>query len=318
MIETPSTPLLGLRMRSSRSCPPTRSETETPDHAQVVQVMMQQDSGIYLCRDYLGRRIPNDTSPEACPQDDIVDAVCREKMCEWSYRVCDHFHTGREVVAISFSYLDRFIDKCSCDRTTFKLAAMTTLYMATKIFNSRQITICSLAELSRGEFEMSHIAEMEAMILQTLEWRMHPPTSQCFINHVHHLLPCTGQVSSAIYERANFFAELALYDYSFVARERSLITVAALMNAMEGMDESMISGEQQRCFLKDLQDSFGIVYSEEVVETIRNRLWYVYSMSAQYKEDDIITPQSLKDTPQKECMGSDMTSVSRSPVSVRQ
>lgn len=317
MIQTPPTPLLGLRMRSSRSSPPT-GPAETPDYADRVQVMMQQDSGVYLCRDYLGRRIPKDESSEA-PPEDIVDAVCREKMCEWSYRVCDHFHTGREVVAISFSYLDRFMDKYSCDRTTFKLAAMTTLYMATKIFNSRQITICSLAELSRGEFEMSHIAEMETIILQTLEWRMHPPTSQCFINHIHHLLPCTGQVSSAIYQRANFFAELALYDYSFVARERSLITVAALMNAMEGMDESMISSEQQQCFLKDLQGSFGLVYSEELIETIRNRLWYVYSMSAQYKEDDVITPQTLKETtPQKECVGSDMSSVSHSPVSVRQ
>ena len=317
MIETPPTPLLGLRMRSSRSYPPTRS-AETPDHAERVQVMMKQDSGVYLCRDYLGRRTPKGSSPETCPPDDIVDAVCREKMCEWSYRVCDHFHTGRQFVAISFSYLDRFLDKCSCDRTTFKLAAMTTLYMATKIFNSQQITICSLAELSRGEFEMSDIAEMENMILQTLEWRMHPPTPQCFINHIHHLLPCTDQVSSAIYQRANFFAELALYDYSLVARERSLITVAALLNAMEGMDESMISGEQQRCFLKDLQDSFGLGYSEDLVETIRNRLWYVYSMSAQYQEDDIITPQALKETPQKECMGSDMSSVSRSPVCVRQ
>ena len=60
-----------------------------------------------------------------------VDAVCREKMCEWSYRVCDHFHVPRDMVAISFSYLDRFLDRCQCDRTTFKLAAMTTLYMAT-------------------------------------------------------------------------------------------------------------------------------------------------------------------------------------------
>jgi hypothetical protein len=281
--------------------------------------MMQQDSGVYLCRDYLKRRMPQAASPEACPPEDtIVDAVCREKMCEWSYRVCDHFHSGREVVAISFSYLDRFIDKCSCDRTTFKLAAMTTLYMATKIFNTRQITICSLAELSRGEFEMSHIADMEAIILQTLEWRMHPPTSQCFINHIHHLLPCTDQVSSAIYQRANFFVELALYDYSFVTRERSLITIAALMNAMEGMDDSMISPEQQLRFLKDLQFSFGLVYSEEIIETSRNRLWYVYSTSAQYKEDDIITPQALKETHEKECTGSDVSSVSHSPVSVRQ
>ena len=325
MISSPSVPVLGLRMRSSR----VMAAMDTNETVDRVKVMMRQDSSTYLCRDYLARRItkenasPANDSTEAseCPDvvcEDIVDAVCREKMCEWSYRVCDHFHAAREIVAISFSYLDRFIDRCSCDRTAFKLAAMTTLYMATKIFNGRQITISSLAELSRGEFEMSHIAEMEVIILQTLGWRLHPPTVQCFINELSPLLPSrNGLVTAAILQRATFFAELALYDYSFVARERSLIAIAALLNAMEGMDESTISKAQQMDFLESLNKAFGLRYHFDLVEMIRNRLWYVYSMSAQYKEDDVIAPHTIKESPGKIELGRETSSqVSQSPVSV--
>jgi hypothetical protein len=326
-------------MRSSRASPPVDSDISC-DSVERVRVMMEQDGTAYRCRDYLDRRTvttmsspsnrPKDdatsvidgTSTRECPPlatEELVDAVCREKMCEWSYRVCDHFHTGREIVAISFSFLDRFIDRCSCDRTAFKLAAMTTLYLATKIFNSRQITISSLAELSRGEFEMAHIQEMEGIILQTLGWRLHPTTPQCFINALYGHLPVPrGPVATAIYQRAVFFAELSMYDYNFVSKERSLIAIAALLNAMEGMDEAVVSKEQRGAFLNAIHGMYGMSFPLEHVENARNRLWYVYSMSAQYKEDDVISPHAIKQSPNKHLMESEVSTglIQSSPVCV--
>jgi hypothetical protein len=255
-----------------------------------------------------------------------VDAVCREKMCEWSYRVCDHFHTGREVAAVSFSYLDRFVDRCSCDRSAFKLAAMTTLYMATKIYGSHRVTISSLAELSRGEFEMSHISEMETIILQTLGWRLHPPTAQCFIDSFYSYLPVPrGPISVAIYERAIFFAELVLYDYAFVTKKRTLLALASMMNAMEGMDESTVSNQQQRSFVDIIRTNFKLEFTEDEIEAVRNRLWYVYSMSAQYREDDLaaaLSSSSSSDVMMKDVRskmhfeGERSSTPSSSPVSV--
>lgn len=312
-------------MRSSRHAP-SAEFSERCDHLDRVKVMVQQDQTAYVCADYLGRRsgkeISNCTLSEFAEYEprvdlDNVDAICREKMCEWSYRVCDHFNAGREVVAISFSFLDRFIDKCSCDRSAFKLAAMTTLYMATKIFGSNRVTISSLAELSRGEFEMSHISEMEFIILETLSWRLNPPTAQCFINSFFNYLPAPhGPVSVAIYQRATFFVELSLYDYAFVTKERTLVALAALMNAMEGMDEAAVSNQQQQEFADILRVTFDLQFSREAVETVRNRLWYVYTMSAQYKEDDALTPDLVKKELPRPHVSGEPSSPSSSPVSV--
>eukprot|EP00536_Pseudo-nitzschia_multiseries_P006023 jgi/Psemu1/255028/estExt_Genewise1Plus.C_1240031 len=277
--------------------------TEDCDRIDRVKAMLHKCESTYSCSDYIRRRSRkerNSDFPELVvdPHAGKLDTVCREKMCEWSYRVCDHFRTGREIVAVSMSYLDRFVDKCTCDRSAFKLAAMTTLYMANKIYGGPQaISIGALAELSRGEFERSHISEMEAIILKTLEWRLHPPTAQCFIDSFFRYLPLpsSGSLPHAIYRRAMFFAELSVYDFAFVSKPRSLIAVASLVNAMEGM-ESSVSEDQQFGFLETIQRIFQLPFSTDAIEAVRNRLWYVYSMSAQCKEDNAIAGVSATTT----------------------
>jgi len=328
-------PQLGLRMTNSGIVGHPSEFSEGCDHGDRVKAMLALSQSTYSCSDYIGRRSKEISHchaygpvrtplPEHAIDHDKLDTVCREKMCEWSYRVCDHFQTGREIVAVSFSYLDRFVDKCSCDRSAFKLAAMTTVYMANKIYGGpHTLTIGALAELSRGEFEMSHISEMEVIILQTLAWRLHPPTTQCFINSFFNYvcIPSDGPMSMAVYRRAIFFAELSLYDYAFAIRERSLLAAASLMNAMEGMDN--ITLEQQNTFLDVINLRFDLKYNAEMVETVRNRLWYIYSMSAQYKEDDSMAvgaPSNLvkKETPKKTNYSAGESSSGRSisPVSV--
>lgn len=304
-----SSPLLGLRMENRGAAAPPTDFSEGCDHVDRVRAMMGLSESVYSCSDYIGQRAVKESNPchnqLAIPEypvnHDKVDTVCREKMCEWSYRVSDHFKMSREIVAVSFSYLDRFVEKCDCDRSAFKLAAMTTLYMANKIYGGpHTLTIGALADLSRREFETSHISEMESIILKTLAWRLHPPTIQCFIDSFYHYIsvPCNGFISTALYRRARFFAELAIYDYAFVSEDRSLLAIASLINAMEGMENIPI--EQETYFLDAINTAFDLKHTTDDVERARNRLWYIYSMSAQYKEDDAISEGSSSSNDQKE------------------
>lgn len=287
-------PLLNLRMKSARSSPP--SKQEEADVVDRIGIMLRQETSTYACKDYLLRRklenptdkYTTESSDDDCPElvNEEVDSLCREKMIEWSFRIVDHFHASRDIVAIAFSYLDKFVDLCSCDRSAFKLAAMTCLYIATKLFNAREISVNSLAQLSRGEFDAAHILEMELIVLKTLRWRLHPPTVQCFINALYGILPSSSTaVTRAIHQRATFFAELALFDYSFVAQPRSAIAIAALLNAMEGMNESIVPMAEQLRFVQTLRDSLKLDHSEAKVDSIRNRLWFIYSQSLQYQAD---------------------------------
>ena len=51
----------------------------------------------------------DDYPPSLIPEED-VDAIYRLKMSQWSYRIIDYFGVSREIIAIAFDYLDRFID----------------------------------------------------------------------------------------------------------------------------------------------------------------------------------------------------------------
>jgi hypothetical protein len=296
-------------------------EESCDEITQRLGVMSRQD-GEYKCRDYLKRRGTRQLLEinELVKTDDEIDAVCREKMCEWSYKVADHFGTSREIVSFAFSFLDRFVDKIMCDRTAFKLAAMTSLYMATKIFNSKQISIASLADLSRGEFDIHNIAEMERIILSTLNWRLNPPTTQSFIAYLCELLPDNDEhVVETIYKQANFFAELAVFDYTFVSDERSFVAVACILSAMEAIDESGTEYQAlRRSFLSTIHSSVAVDLPLDKLDDAQARLWYLFSCSAQDDDDKGLMRATARSPVRKDMQKANHESTAHhSPVSVQ-
>lgn len=95
-----------------------------------------------------------------------INEVWREKICEWSYQVIDHFDFSREVVSVSIHYLDRFLATTPVNKKLFQLVAMTALYLAIKIHEPANLTMKSMIELSRGYFSPAQMAEMEMAILR--------------------------------------------------------------------------------------------------------------------------------------------------------
>ena len=289
-------PLLSLRMKPSESHL-VPFEIDQEGSTDKLAVMTSQDRE-YRCRDYFGRRsaaksmhtLSPTSTTQINPMDDTPDSICREKMVEWSYRVCDHFHTKREIVAYAFSFLDRFVDRCHCDRKAFKLAAMTALYMATKIFNQQQMSLSSISELSRGEFAIQHIAEMESIMLQTLKWRMNPPIVQSFIRILLPLIVLreSPRVMMNLCDRAVFFAELAVFDYSLITEDRYILAIACILNAAESMDETLLQQSGPLQILANLQSNHCLDPDMEALRHCQGRLWILYGTSAQLNEGDIL------------------------------
>ena len=209
-MDAPPSPILGLRMKENTFCHKLLSGKTEVMVKEEVKVLMTQDLKVYKCEEYqTSKEAPlDDDDSDDCPslvrddvsskddsssedlESDIIDGACREKLCEWMFRVVDHFHHPREIVSVAFSYLDRFINKYYCNQKAYKLAAMTSLYLAAKMFTNlrRRITIKALANLSRGEFDVTDIEQMELLILKGLKWRLNPPTAQSFINSWYGLL----------------------------------------------------------------------------------------------------------------------------------
>jgi len=95
-----------------------------------------------------------------------INEVWREKICEWSYQVIDHFDFSREIVSIAVSYLDRYLSRRPVNKKHFQLLAMSCLYLAIKLFEPGTVSMKSMIELSRGYFLVEHMAEMEMSVLR--------------------------------------------------------------------------------------------------------------------------------------------------------
>jgi Cyclin, N-terminal domain/Cyclin, C-terminal domain len=233
-----------------------------------IKAMRKQEQTTYTCSDYL-----KDNEKRLRKAKKPVDEDCRVKMCEWCYQVVDFCKFRRETVAISMSFLDRYLGTSQgryalLDRKDYQLVAMTTLYMAIKLHEPLEMETSLLADLSRGCYNEMEITKMEQSILDALNWRIQGPTVLSFVQHFLALLPDTVHpaVATAVMDYARFQTELATPDYNLVSCPHSHVALAAILNAVEGMDRSMLSLRAQGAFLRSVEKFSGIL-REDVEET---------------------------------------------------
>lgn len=259
-------------------------------------LLQQEASGNYNCADYLSLNAWQQTSVyqlmkkqkfdhvahHSVSSNARIDEYCREQIVEWSFRVVDYFRIDREVVAMSMSFLDRFLARCRCDRTSFKLAATTTLHLAVKLlYPCKLADLGILSDLSRGEFDMKDVCEMETHVLHALSWNLHPPTTVAFASILldYFFASRVVHLSSAdlddIYDVSLFFCELSVCDYYFVQMRPSIIALSSILNALEGM-----FGPQNN-LAPEIVNATRELFYFPVTDTsgARNRLWELYERS---------------------------------------
>ena len=218
---------------------PDHVKDDVPDR---IAIMLIQEENEYSCFDYLAA---NEVVRRKAAKP--VDEDCRVKMCEWCYQVVDFCKFRRETVGIGMSYLDRYMcskkgKKALGDRKEYQLVAMTCLYIAIKLHEPLEMETSLLADLSRGCYTEMEFANMEKTILEAIEWRVSGPTPLAFVLHFISFLPniISSSVVEAIFDYARYQTELAIGDHYFVKSKPSVVGMAALLNALEGMDTALV------------------------------------------------------------------------------
>ena len=259
-----------------------------------------------LVEDQLEAMLQQETSYQvtyiACTKTEVDEASApREKwrrgICEWSYRVVDHFRIEREVVSISMNLFDRFLNlhekdgpSCSCpscqravDSHTFQLAAMTSLYVAIKVHaescghdsQRKKLKLSSMVDLSRGLFSAEDICEMERNMLSTLSWKVNPTTPSSLVSYLLRLMPPQSAIPNrcrpnydlslhVLNELAHYLSELSVYlanvSSSFLPSE---IAYASILVSMELLAFSALPEclrQEFRASVSNLMDSRNIPY----------------------------------------------------------
>lgn len=284
-----------------------------------IHVMQFQESSHYKIRNYIGG------SPHA-----VVDRDCRVKMCEWCYQVTDFCKFKRETVAISMSYLDRFLSTSRPSahqalkyKKDYQLAAMTCLYIAIKLFEPLAMDTALLSSISQGCYSETDISEVEKEILMALGWRMNGPTAHDFLYHILEVLPSTApksceSISGTLSDFSRFQVELAVSDYDLSIQKPSVVALAAILNSAEGVDGTLFRAQCRRQYLKYISTELGMDPFSSQVNAVRSRLLKLFSKNSGYEMPQIanFTPISF---PEPEHQSMHITQKHRthgSPVSV--
>lgn len=253
-------------------------------------VLRKQEMGMYQCRDYLSPDHQAGLEQKVHIQSHIhtsssafdsyscmissesgaITVVWRDMFCDWAFKAIDYFELKREVASISLNYLDRYLYAHAVDMNTFKLAAMTSLLLAIKLYETMTTSISSFININCGNFETEHIALMENSMLCTLSWLVHPPTPLNFVRIYTSLLEengCASTVSLEIEEVAQFLTESSVCDYYFTTRKPSSIALGAIRTAFSNIGEIPLPSYVCHIFFERVRTIAGIdPFSSEVEE----------------------------------------------------
>lgn len=240
-------------MDSASCAPPVSSSCD--DVGDVVANMLRQESTTYKREDYLTALLPSKLNGET------IDGSWRQRIVEWMYGVVDHCNLRRESVAVA-TY---FLDLASChdlvgSRKDFQLVAMTSLMLAIKLNDSTMVKLDSMVKLGRGLFNEDDVIEMETRMLKAFKWHVHPPTPVCYMRQLLRLLPSetTPVARYIIVEVTRFISEISACLYKFVKYPPSSMAFAAIIIAIERIDETTLPLWQRHQFLFNVASSSGL------------------------------------------------------------
>ena len=278
-----------------------------------IRAMRRQEKSHYRCKDYMksSKWLRKHAKRP-------VDAESRVLITDWMYQLVELCRFRRGTVEIAMSYLDRYLATRQgrhslADRSSYQLAAMTTLYMAIKMNEQLEMETSLLADLSRGYYTDKEIAEMELGILGALKWRLAGPTALDFVQHFVALFPKSvdPRVRTAIMDYAAYQIELAVSSTELVPRDFSSIAFAAILNAMEGIDRSLLRLKAQGAIIRAIESASKIFVENlvDIQESLSNLLIHIYpdipgSETSSSVNWDLVSSHDSKSSDETKPMGS--------------
>ena len=201
------------------------------DIIDTLSAMQIQESTTY-------KRRPEDRVSSACPKSE----AWRELIVSWFYIVADAFQIRHNVVTAAAYYLDVAVEEGLVTiGLEYQLVSLTAFQLALKLYELKVFPLSDLIKLSKdGNFTESDILDKERELISVLNWYLHPPTSNCFLEEYIMLLPSEDQVpaevQSAIRAASEKLLQITTRRSEFFRFPPSILAYAAILNVLERLN----------------------------------------------------------------------------------
>lgn len=193
------------------------------------------------------------------PTEFVVLPSWRKTILEWMYGLTTKCSVlSKETIAITAYYLDVSISQGLIrSQLEFKVVSVTCLFLATKVMDSSStsVTLEDLIQLCSSQFSATDIVQMELQILTKLQWRLYPPTPNCFVHQFLRLFPneTTPQTLDKVQQISQLMIEVATCQPMICSQSLpSEVAYASLLLATEfvGTDAELSIRNRQIWFLR--------------------------------------------------------------------
>jgi len=217
-----------------------------------LEVMRNQEESTYSRSDYL-----KETKKKSSP-DEMIDQSCRRKILNWYFQVVGHYHFHRSTVSMAMAYLDQYLSSGKAthaikSRKEYRLAAMTALYLAIKLFEQIEMNASVFATMTRNAYSPEEFARMENEMLFALNWRLNGPPALNFIEHFFALFPNVKSRNDEAWETllnySRHYAELTLGDYYYAVLKPSTVAICCISTALKQIP-TLLRQSGRNIFLK--------------------------------------------------------------------
>lgn len=175
--------------------------------------------------------------------------IVRKGVCEWMYRIIDHYKLERDVIPIAMSCFDRFVKARTSGSTTelsksmYQLIAVSSLHITIKSHCcTRANFLPAFVKLSHNRFTSNDILLMECQMLQELEWNVNHPTPQAFASEMilmlSHVLP--RKSLEMIMEVANYIIECAYLQPEYYQENHSTLSFSAIIVSLREVKHKIL------------------------------------------------------------------------------
>lgn len=211
----------------------------------------------------------------------------REKIAQWFYDVVDYMNEPRATVFVAMNILDRYSavrlqNEDIVVGQTYKIAAMTAIFLAIRIAGSGDLRINDLIRASRGNFGVQDVISTGRSMIDVLTWGIRIVTPHDFIDAILQCLPSsiTDTAKASLREAASYVVELSVYDAFFARLSASKVAVAALLHSIEGTSgsaDSVFTNSDRSAFHDVLHKVKHTRESSADITSIKSRLHCLYS-----------------------------------------
>ena len=155
----------------------------------------------------------------------------RELLVNWLVQVHLKYKLDVEILYLSVSIIDRFLEQRTVPHTRLQLLGCAALLIASKHEDRCRLLADSLVRIAAGAFKKDELLKMETILFVALDFRVRTPTALQFGEHLSQDL----SPKTRVYIR--YYMELTLQEYSFVRFRASHIAMAALHVAIKRVCE---------------------------------------------------------------------------------